>query len=91
MEDRAIIERHAVFLGCADRIRPVLGSGGQPDEVRDPDGRAFFGNSVQLSLPAVVSKTADGLILALRGWRTQRAGSSRLGWRPGCARPTTQA
>ena len=42
MKDGAIVERRSVLGNMADRILPILGAGGQANEVGHPD-RCFVG------------------------------------------------
>ena len=59
MEDGAVVERDAVLLGVRDGIGPVFGALARPMKLATPMG-ASSGNSVQVSLPAVVSMMAVG-------------------------------
>src|SRR6202044_917360 len=42
MKTRSVVERHAMLRGSTDGILPVLGAGGEADEVLDSD-RSFVG------------------------------------------------
>jgi len=59
MKDGAVVERRIVFGGVADGIRPILGAGREVMKFFTVIG-VSFSNSVQRSLPTVVSKTATG-------------------------------
>jgi len=45
VKDGAIVERRSVLGNMADRILPILGAGGQANEVGHPD-RCFVGKTV---------------------------------------------